>query len=139
MTNSNVPAPAGVTGKPLKVLVAEDNVINQRLVVGLLTQLGHTGMVVSDGEKALKCLAKMRVDLVLMDVMMPNMDGMAALAALRAREAVEGGYVPVIMATAHDEPGDAARFRRAGADGFLAKPLDLERLQAELGRVLARF
>jgi len=121
----------------LKVLVAEDNLINQRLVVGLLTQLGHTGMVVSDGEKALKCLAKIRVDLVLMDVMMPNMDGLAALGALRQREATEGGHLPVIMATAHDEPGDAARFKRAGADGFLAKPLELGRLKAEISRVLA--
>jgi CheY-like chemotaxis protein len=120
----------------LKVLVAEDNIINQRLLVGLLTQLGHTGMVVSDGEKALRCLAKIRVDVVLMDVMMPNMDGLQALAAIRAKEAVEGGHLPVIMATAHDEPGDAARFKRTGADGYLAKPLDLPRLASEISRVL---
>jgi CheY-like chemotaxis protein len=122
--------------RSLKVLVAEDNLINQRLVTSLLTQLGHTGMVVNDGEKALKCLAKMRVDLVLMDVMMPNMDGLQALAAIRAREALEGGHLPVIMATAHDEPGDAARFKRTGADGYLAKPLELDRLNAEISRVL---
>jgi CheY-like chemotaxis protein len=96
-------------------------------------------MVVSDGEKALKCLAKMRVDLVLMDVMMPNMDGVAALAALRAREAAEGGHLPVIMATAHDEPGDAARFKRAGADGYLAKPIELDRLKSEISRVLVQL
>jgi CheY-like chemotaxis protein len=125
-------------GRPLKVLVAEDNIINQRVVVGLLTQLGHTGMVVNDGEKALKCLAKMKVDLVLMDVMMPAMDGLQALAAIRAKEAAEGGHLPIIMATSHDEPGDAARFKRAGADGYLTKPLDLERLKAEMGRVLAQ-
>jgi len=125
-------------GRSLKVLVAEDNIINQRLVVGLLTQLGHTGMVVSDGEKALKCLSKMRVDLVLMDVMMPNMDGLQALAAIRAKEAVEGGHLPVIMATSHDEPGDAARFKRAGADGYLAKPLEVTRLQSEISRVLVK-
>ncbi len=121
----------------LKVLVAEDNIINQRLIVGLLTSLGHTGMVVSDGEKALKCLAKMKVDLVLMDVMMPNMDGIQALTAIRAQEAVEGGHLPVIMATSHDEPGEAARYKRVGADGYLAKPLDLDRLKSEMGRVLA--
>ncbi|RFO98192.1 hypothetical protein DIC66_05620 [Rhodoferax lacus] len=125
-------------GRPLKVLVAEDNIINQRLVVGLLTQLGYTGMVVSDGEKALKCLSKMRVDLVLMDVMMPNMDGLQALAAIRAKEAVEGGHLPVIMATSHDEPGDAARFKKAGSDGYLAKPLELTRLQSEISRVLIK-
>lgn len=137
MNSSQAPAPAADT-KALKILVAEDNLINQRLVVGLLTQLGHTGMVVNDGEKALKCLAKMRVDVVLMDVMMPNMDGLAALGALRRREETEGGHLPVIMATAHDEPGDAARFKRAGADGFLAKPLDLERLRSEIRRVLVQ-
>jgi CheY-like chemotaxis protein len=134
------PAQAGAAhgGRPLKVLVAEDNIINQRVVVGLLTQLGHTGMVVNDGEKALKCLAKMKVDLVLMDVMMPAMDGLQALAAIRAKEAAEGGHLPIIMATSHDEPGDAARFKRAGADGYLTKPLDLERLKSEMGRVLAQ-
>lgn len=126
-----------MTTQALKVLVAEDNIINQRVVVGLLQQLGHTGMVVNDGEKALKCLAKIKVDVVLMDVMMPNMDGLEALAAIRAQEAVTGGHLPVIMATAHDEPGEAGRFKRAGADGYLAKPLELERLRAEILRVLS--
>lgn len=124
-------------GQTLKVLVAEDNIINQRLVVGLLKQLGHTGMVVNDGEKALKCLEKIKVDVVLMDVMMPNMDGLQALAAIRAKEAVTGAHLPIIMATAHDEPGEAARYRKVGADGYLAKPLDLDRLQAEIRRVLS--
>ena len=137
MTTPNAPARAAPATQSLKVLVAEDNLINQRLLVGLLTQLGHTGMVVSDGEKALKCLAKMKVDLVLMDVMMPNMDGIQALTAIRAQEAVEGGHLPVIMATSHDEPGEAARYKRVGADGYLAKPLDLDRLKSEMGRVLA--
>ena len=136
MTSTPPSAGAATATRPLKILVAEDNLINQRLVTSLLSQLGHTGMVVSDGEKALKCLAKMRVDLVLMDVMMPNMDGLQALAAIRAKEAVEGGHLPVIMATAHDEPGDAARFKKTGADGYLAKPLELGRLHAEICRVL---
>jgi CheY-like chemotaxis protein len=126
-----------MTSRPLKVLVAEDNIINQRLVVALLQQLGHTGMVVNDGEKALKCLAKIKVDLVLMDVMMPNMDGLQALAAIREQEAHTGAHLPIIMATAHDEPGEAGRYKRAGADGYLAKPLDLDRLKSEISRVLA--
>lgn len=137
MTHVSTPGALG-TGQPLKVLVAEDNIINQRLLVGLLTQLGHTGMVVSDGEKALKCLSKIQVDLVLMDVMMPNMDGLQALAAIRAGEAQRGGHLPVIMATSHDEPGDAARFKRQGADGYLTKPLELHRLQSEISRVLTQ-
>ena len=125
------------TGKGLKVLVAEDNIINQRVAVGLLSALGHTGVVVGDGEKALKCLSKLKFDLVLMDVMMPNMDGLEALAAIRETEQASGAHIPVIMATAHCEPGDAARFRRAGADGYLAKPLEVDRLSAEFARVLS--
>lgn len=135
MSPSPLPS-ASVTG--LKILVAEDNIINQRLVVGMLTQLGHTGMVVNDGAKALKCLSKMKVDLVLMDVMMPNMDGLEALTAIRELEASQGGHVPVIMATSHNEPGDAARYKRSGADGYLSKPLEIGRLQSEISRVLER-
>jgi CheY-like chemotaxis protein len=123
--------------KPLKLLVAEDNIINQRLVIAMLTTLGHTGVVVGDGDKALKCLAKLKFDAVLMDVMMPNMDGLEALAAIRSQEQVQGGHLPVIMATAHTEPGDSAKFRRAGADGYVAKPIKIEQLQSELRRVLA--
>jgi CheY-like chemotaxis protein len=122
--------------KALKLLVAEDNIINQRLVIGLLKELGHTGVIVGDGEKALKCLAQLKFDAVLMDVMMPTMDGLEALAALRAKEQVQGGHMPVIMATAHIEPEDRARFKKAGADGYVAKPIDLGCLAAELARVL---
>lgn len=126
----------GNVTKGLKVLVVEDNTINQRLVVGLLSSLGHTGVVVGDGDKALKCLAKLRFDAVLMDVMMPVMDGLQALAAIRQQEAVSGQHLPIIMATAHDEPEERTRFRKAGADGYLAKPIELEALKAELFRVL---
>jgi CheY-like chemotaxis protein len=123
-------------GKKLKILVAEDNTINQRIAVGLLTTLGHTGVIVGDGDKALKCLSKLNFDAVLMDVMMPQMDGLEALAHIRAKEAQEGGHLPIIMATAHTEPGDAQRFIQAGADGYVAKPMALKALQAELRRVL---
>jgi CheY-like chemotaxis protein len=121
--------------RALKVLVAEDNIINQRLAIGMLKQLGHTGVIVGDGEKALKCLTQLKFDLVLMDVMMPNMDGLEALAALRTLEQVSGAHMPVIMATAHTEPGDKSKFRQAGADGYVAKPVELETLQAEIKRV----
>lgn len=124
--------------KGLKVLVVEDNTINQRLAVGMLAALGHTGVVVGDGDKALKCLAKLPFDVVLMDVMMPVMDGMEALAAIRQEELSTGRHLPVIMATAHTEPEERTRFRKAGADGYVAKPLELEALKTELFRVLGR-
>jgi CheY-like chemotaxis protein len=73
-----------------------------------------------------------------MDVMMPTMDGLEALAAIRAQEQSNGGHLPIIMATAHTEPGDAAKFKRAGADGYVAKPIEIEQLQAELARVTSR-
>ena len=127
---------AGLLSRALKVLVVEDNIINQRLAVGMLHTLGYTGVVVGDGEKALKCLAKLKFDVVLMDVMMPVMDGLQALASIRASEQTVGGHQPVIMATSHAEPGDAARFKRAGADGYVSKPLEVEALKAEIQRVL---
>jgi len=123
--------------KGLKVLIAEDNIINQRIAVGMLTELGHTGVVVGDGEKALRCLSKLKFDVVVMDVMMPVMDGIEALIAIREQEKVTGAHLPVIMATAHTEPEDIVRFRRSGADGYLSKPLDIDKLKVELGRVFA--
>jgi CheY-like chemotaxis protein len=127
--------PAKASPRALKVLVADDNIINQRIAVEMLHSLGHTGVVVGDGAIALKCLAKLTFDVVLMDVMMPNMDGLAALAAIRAKDQTQGTHLPIIMVTAHTEPGEAARFRRAGADGYVPKPLDQDVLKAELHRL----
>ena len=132
MNDTPRPAPP----RALKVLVAEDNIINQRLIVGMLSKLGHTGVLVSDGAKALRCLAQLKFDLVLMDVMMPNMDGLQALQSIRASEQGQGGHLPVIMVTSHNEADDAARFRSAGADGYLTKPLDIDALNAHLTQSL---
>nr|WP_315488127.1 response regulator [uncultured Rhodoferax sp.] len=122
----------------LRILVAEDNLINQRLVLAMLTSLGHTGVVVGDGEKALKCLSKLKFDVVLMDVMMPVLDGLGALGAIREQEQTTGAHMPVIIATAHTDPGDIQKFKSIGADGYVAKPIEIEQLKAELKRVLSR-
>ena len=124
-------------GGSLKILVAEDNLINQRLALTMLTSLGHTGVVVGDGEKALKCLSKLKFDVVLMDVMMPVLDGLGALGAIRAQEQTTGAHLPVIIATAHTDPGDIEKFKSAGADGYVAKPIEIERLKAEPKRALS--
>lgn len=129
--------PTATAGGPLRILVAEDNIINQMVALAMLTKLGHTGVVVGDGEKALKCLAKLKFDVVLMDVMMPVLDGLGALGAIRALEQTTGAHLPVIIATAQTDPGDIERFISAGADGYLAKPIGLELLKAELERVLS--
>jgi CheY-like chemotaxis protein len=122
----------------LRILVAEDNPINQKIAVAVLKNLGHTGVVVSDGEKALRCLSQLPFDLVLMDVMMPNMDGLQALAALRELEKQGRAHMPVIMLTSNDMPDDRQRFLAAGADGYLVKPLDQVQLASELLLVLRR-
>ena len=130
--------PTAAASGSLKILVAEDNLINQRLVLAMLTSLGHTGVVVGDGEKALKCLSKLKFDVVLMDVMMPVLDGLGALGAIREQEQTTGAHMPVIIATAHTDPGDIQKFKALGADGYVAKPIEIEQLKAELKRVLSR-
>ena len=126
------------TSNGLRVLVAEDNPINQRMAVAMLRALGHNGVVVGDGEKALRALSQLPFDVVLMDVTMPNCDGMSALAELQERKRQGVRVPPVIMVTAHDLPGDREHFLAAGADGYVAKPMDVAALTAELRRVLGR-
>ncbi|TSE19391.1 Signal transduction histidine-protein kinase BarA [Tepidimonas alkaliphilus] len=123
--------------RPLRVLVADDNPLNLRLATRILREMGHSGMLVSDGHKVLEALQAQTFDLVLMDVTMPGMDGVEALRAWRAREAALGARrTPVIMVTAYDLPEDRRRLLEAGADGYVAKPLEPERLAAEIQRVL---
>ncbi len=121
--------------RPLRILVADDNTINLRVATRVLRDMGHTGALVTDGTKALKAMEAQSFDLVLMDVTMPEMDGLTALAEIRAREQRGAKRTPVVMVTAHDLPSDRTRFMAAGADGYVAKPLDAERLQAELDRL----
>jgi len=120
----------------LRVLVAEDNLINQRMATTALKSLGHSGVVVGDGALALRCLSEQAFDLILMDVMMPNLDGLEALAAIRASEDPRIRRLPVLMVTAHDLPGDRERFMEAGATGYVAKPVRADALQTEIARVL---
>ena len=124
-------------GENMHVLVAEDNPLNQMMATRILHRLGHTGVVVADGATALRCLDQVQFDLVLMDVMMPNMDGLEALAALREREKRRRGpRLPVFLVTSHDLPGDRERLLQAGADGYVAKPISVDALQTEIDRVL---
>lgn len=135
---SSSPSPATTGQRALHVLVAEDNVINQKVAISMLRQLGHTGVLVEDGTKALRCMAQIKFDLILMDVMMPHMDGLQALAAIREQEKQGLPHMPIIMATSHDLPGDRERFLLQGADGYVAKPLNAGRLKDEIARVLRR-
>jgi CheY-like chemotaxis protein len=121
----------------LRILLAEDHPINQKVASLLLAKMGHTVEVADNGRHALDVLDRSQFDVVLMDVMMPEMDGLAALEALRERERVSGQHTLVLMVTAHAMTGDRERFLAAGADGYVAKPISADALQAEIARVQA--
>ncbi len=123
---------------PLRILVADDNPINLRIATRLLRELGHSGVLVNDGEKALRACTAQSFDLMLLDVNMPVLDGLGVLAEIRQREQSGQRRLPVIMVTGHDLPSDRERFLQAGADGYLAKPMDSAALQSEMARVLRR-
>ena len=111
------------------MLVAEDHSVNRKVIVGLLARLGVTPTVVGDGAQALDAVRTSRFDLVLMDVMMPVMDGLEATRRIRA----EVGDAPRIVAlTANATAEDAATCRDAGMDGFLPKPVRFQDLKAEI-------
>ncbi|WP_254053760.1 PAS domain S-box protein [Singulisphaera sp. GP187] len=116
----------------LRLLLAEDNVVNQRLAMALLNKQGHQVVVVSNGRDALAALNGPRFDAVLMDVQMPEMDGFEATAAIRAREAGTNVHTTIIAMTAHALKGDRERCLEAGMDAYVAKPLRLEDLLAVL-------
>jgi CheY-like chemotaxis protein/HPt (histidine-containing phosphotransfer) domain-containing protein len=124
---------------PLRVLVAEDNAVNQALVSRILGQLGHSVLVVSNGREALDATRQQAFDAVLMDIQMPEMDGLAATAAIREREGRSPGSrrTPILALTAHAMPGDRERCLAAGMDDYLAKPVRRLELAAALERVAA--
>jgi len=131
--------PAAVTLPPLRILLAEDSVVNQRLAVAILEKHGHGVTVAGDGQAALELLRDGAFDLVLMDVEMPNLDGLEATAAIRQRERDGGGHVPVIAMTAHAMKGDRERCLEAGMDDYVSKPIRAADLFQKIAEVLARL
>jgi signal transduction histidine kinase/ActR/RegA family two-component response regulator len=122
--------------KPVSVLLVEDHDINRKLAEIMLHRMGFRYVSANDGLQALDILDKERFDLVLMDVMMPVMDGITALKLLREREADKAYRTRVLMVTAHAMTGDKERFIGAGADGYVSKPMSQTILQDEIERVL---
>ncbi len=120
----------------LHILVAEDNRVNQRVVKTLLERRGHSVTLAETGVAALKIAGLRSFDLVLMDVQMPEMDGITATRSLKERDAARGTHTPVIVLTAHAMQGDRERFLAAGADGYVTKPIQIEQLLAEIEAVL---
>lgn len=114
--------------KLLRVLIAEDNVVNQTLAVRLLEKHGHSAVIADNGRKALDTLEQQRFDLVLMDVQMPEMDGFEATVAIRKKEHTTGSHIPIIAMTAHAMNGDEERCLAAGMDGYVSKPFTSDEL-----------
>lgn len=120
------PVPAAA-GRPLSVLVAEDNEINRRVITALLKKLGHCSTCVDNGLEAVEAWRSGSFDGILMDIRMPVMDGEEAAALIRANE-VEGERIPIIALTAHSLQGDRERLLAGGFDGYLSKPLEVDHL-----------
>ncbi len=112
--------------EPLRVLVAEDNLVNQKLVKRILEKAGHEVVIANDGLEAVTLFDKSRFDLVLMDIQMPVMGGEEA--AARIRTSSRGGKVPIVALTANAITGDRERYLQAGLDGYVAKPINQEEL-----------
>ena len=119
---------SGRTARPLRILLAEDNAINQRVATGLLVKHGHTVQPAHDGQQALDWLEKEPFDVVLMDIQMPVMDGFEATRRIRAIEAERGGHLPIIAMTAHAMSGDRERCLEQGMDDYVAKPIEASAL-----------
>ena len=122
------------SGRRLRILVAEDNPVNQQVAMGLLRKLGHSVDVAGDGVEAVESVRARPYDLVLMDVQMPEMDGLEATKAIRAIIG-RAATIPIVAMTANAMRGDEAMCLEAGMDGYISKPID----RAKLRKVVSRF
>jgi CheY-like chemotaxis protein/anti-sigma regulatory factor (Ser/Thr protein kinase) len=131
VTPNAIPAPPRPF-TPLRLLLAEDNPVNQRLAVRLLERRGHGVVTADNGTEAVAAFARQSFDAVLMDVQMPEMDGLEATAEIRARERQTGQRIPIIAITAHAGQGDRERCLEAGMDDYVRKPIQPAELFAAI-------
>jgi signal transduction histidine kinase/DNA-binding response OmpR family regulator len=122
----------------LRVLLVEDNAVNQRLATRMLEKRGHRVVLAGNGREALEAYSKGSFDLILMDVQMPEIDGLEATAAIREKENGTNTHLPVVALTAHAVKGDREKCLAAGMDGYLTKPIKPRELDDLLERYLAR-
>ena len=132
---------AAQPARRLRILVCEDNVINQKLTKAVLERQGHQVELVGDGVEALAAWSRSRFDLIFMDVQMPKMDGMEATAAIRRAEksSPEGAHVPIVAMTAHTMRGDCERCLAAGMDDYLGKPVRAREISDAIDKALAEM
>ncbi len=124
--------PAVTAGRPLQILLAEDNIVNQKVAARLLEKQGHSVEIAANGAEALAALARRDFDLILMDVQMPVMNGYDATERIRAAERESGRHVPIVALTAHAMKGDRETCFKAGMDDYIAKPIHPRELVAVL-------
>ena len=122
----------------LRILVAEDNPVNQKVAARLVEREGHHVTVVANGREAVDQVTRHPFDVVLMDVQMPEMDGLEATALIREREKQTGGHIPIVALTAHAMKGDQERCLAAGMDRYLAKPVQARDLNAAIAAVVPK-
>jgi CheY-like chemotaxis protein/HPt (histidine-containing phosphotransfer) domain-containing protein len=127
-----VPIPSAI-GRRLRILVAEDNSVNQRVAVGLVERLGHVADVAADGREAIEAVRNLPYNLVFMDIQMPEMDGYEATKAIRAM-ALPTSRIPIVAMTANALQGDMEKCLAAGMDGYLAKPVDPLKVEDAINR-----
>jgi CheY-like chemotaxis protein len=133
--NSSTSADAAGAGAALSVLVAEDNTVNQMVMQRLLHKRGHRVVIAGSGKAALDALEAQRFDLILMDVQMPELDGLEATREIRRREEGQPQRTPIVALTAHAMSGDRERCLAAGMDGYMTKPVN----PGELDETLQRY
>jgi PAS domain S-box-containing protein len=124
---------------PYRVLVADDNLVNRKVVHKMLEKKGHEVISVEDGKEALDATESRIVDLILMDVQMPVMNGLEATAAIRKREENSPHHTPIIALTAHAMKGDREKCLESGMDDYISKPINPEELFTTMERVIAKF
>jgi len=133
--NAFTSAPASPAPLPLRILLVEDNAVNQKLALVLLRKLRHRVTLANNGQEAVRQLEKRSFDLILMDVQMPVMGGLEATAAIRTLEERTAGHIPIVAMTAHAMAGDRERILAAGMDDYISKPIRFD----ELNKAIERF
>jgi two-component system, sensor histidine kinase and response regulator len=133
----SLPPPSPRGGRTLRLLLAEDNLVNQKLAVRLLEKQGHTIVVAANGQEAVQAVLKQPFDLVLMDVQMPEMDGFEATAAIRQTERGTGRHLPILAMTAYAMKGDRERCLESGMDGYVSKPIQPRELSEMIDKLVA--
>ena len=132
----NASVASGFASQGLQILLADDHQVNQKVTQAMLNQLGHTVVLADNGQQVLDWLRQATFDVLILDVTMPQMDGLQVLAVIRKDEARSGLHQPVVMLTGHAMQGDEERFLALGADAYVSKPIAMQALKSILAGLI---